>query len=530
MYSPLYRLVSMIMMALFATLPGFSEVTPRGAVSRAPLLHVNSPFAIKDQYIVVLKDEGTTQAGPDLEQIVRSAGGTVRFRYTTALKGFAVQLPAAAVEHLRTDARIAYIEADQYEQLDAVRSWGLDRVDQRFLPLDQTYTVPFTGAGVHAYIIDSGIRATHTDFGGRVSDQGFTAINDGNGTGDCNGHGTHVAGTVGGTTSGIAPGVILHSVRVFPCSGSTSNSNVIAGVDWVTANRVLPAVANMSLGGAPNTSKETAVRNSIAAGVTYVVSAGNNNVDACTQSPALVAEAITVGATDSQDLRASFSNYGTCVDLFAPGVSIIAPSFSSDTGWASKNGTSMAAPHVAGVAALYLQHAPSAAPAMVASAIINGATPNVVGEPGTGSPNRLLYAVLTPTATPTATRTSTPTNTPTTTNIPTNTPTVTPTATQTTAPTNTPTATRTSTPTNTPTVTRTTTPTATNTSTSTPTRTPTATQTTAPTTTPTATRTSTPTLTPTMTAVQPTVIPTPMMTGTPTQTHPATLFLPLIQN
>src|SRR5262249_51466616 len=232
-------------------------------------------------------------------------------------------------------------------------TWGIDRIDQRNLPLSGTYTYNFTGAGVHAYIIDTGIRATHQNFGGRVSSQGFTAINDGNGTNDCNGHGTHVSGTVGSSTYGVAKGVTLHAVRVLSCSGSGSTSGVIAGVDWVTQNRILPAVANMSLGGGVSTALDTAVNNSINSGVTYAIAAGDTNP--CTLSPARVAAALTVGATTMTDARSSFSNFGTCVDLFAPGSSITSTWNTSDTATNTISGTSMATPHVTGVAALYLQ-------------------------------------------------------------------------------------------------------------------------------------------------------------------------------
>jgi serine protease len=244
---------------------------------------------------------------------------------------------------------------------------------------------------VRAYVIDTGILAAHADFGGRVG-AGFTAINDGRGSNDCNGHGTHVAGTVGGNTWGIAKGVQLFGVRVLGCTGSGSNSGVIAGVDWVTANHVKPAVANMSLGGGASSALDTAVNNSIAAGVFYAVAAGNDNANACNYSPARAANAMTVGSTTSTDARSSFSNFGTCVDIFAPGSSITSAWYTSNSATNTISGTSMASPHVAGVAALYLAGNTTASPSAVTTAINNNATLNKVTSAGTGSPNRLLYS------------------------------------------------------------------------------------------------------------------------------------------
>jgi len=247
---------------------------------------------------------------------------------------------------------------------------------------------------VTAYVIDTGIRSSHAEFGGRVG-SGYTAVADGQGTNDCNGHGTHVAGTVGGNTYGIAKGVSLRPVRVLGCDGSGTNSGVIAGIDWVTANKTGPSVANMSLGGGVSAALDSAVLSSTNAGVTYAVAAGNDNgADACNGSPARVAAALTVGSTTNTDARSSFSNIGSCLDLFAPGSSITSSWNTSDTATNTISGTSMATPHVAGVIALYLQNNPSASPATVSSAVVNGATTNVVSNPGTGSPNKLLYSVL----------------------------------------------------------------------------------------------------------------------------------------
>lgn len=393
--------VLLLASALAACADSPTVVTPDEATP-GPAFSSVAGAAIPGRYIVVFRDD--VADAPGLARSLTAAhGGTLHYTYAAAIRGFAASLPEQAVAALQRNPNVSYIEQDQVITLAATQNnatWGLDRIDQRDRPLSTTYTYDATGAGVTAYIIDTGIRATHNDFGGRASNR-FDAFG---GTGaDCNGHGTHVAGTVGGATWGVAKGVTLVGVRVLDCGGSGTTAGVIAGVDWVTANHVKPAVANMSLGGSASSSLDQAVANSIAAGVVYALAAGNGDFigrpqNACNYSPARVAAGLTVGSTTSSDTESSFSNYGTCVDILAPGSSITSAWYNSNTATNTISGTSMATPHVAGAAALYLQNNSAASPATVANALVTNASLNKITlhsrSVSGGTPNRLLYTTF----------------------------------------------------------------------------------------------------------------------------------------
>jgi subtilisin family serine protease len=361
----------------------------------APLLGVHNAGTIAGQYIVVLNDNASSASLRSATSTATAAGGTIRFTYRTGLKGFSAALPAVALKAVRSLPSVKYVEANGRVHLAKKQhnppSWGLDRVDQRDLPLNSKYTyVKKAGSGVTAFIIDTGIRFTHQDFGGRAT-SGVDEV-DGGTADDCNGHGTHVSGTVGGTTYGIAKKVSLVAVRVLDCGGSGTWDGVIAGVNWVTGNHSGPSVANMSIQGGKMQSVNDAIEASISSGVVYAVAAANFGDNACNYSPASTPDAITVGATDRTDTRASFSNYGPCLDLFAPGVDIVSDWDTSDTATMTDSGTSMASPHVCGAAALYLGLHSSATPQQVRDAIVDNATSGKVANPGTGSPNLLLYS------------------------------------------------------------------------------------------------------------------------------------------
>lgn len=369
---------------------GFALVLPAQAATNG---------AIAGQYIVVLKDSSTglDNLNAVVDKVVHVHKGKVKHRYTTALKGFSVAMNESEVAKVAADPAVAYVEQDQLAHASTTQSspdWGLDRIDQRGRTLSGTYTYPNIAGNVTAYVLDSGIRISHADFGGRAVN-GHDFINDDSVANDCNGHGTHVAGTIGSSTYGVAKGVRLVGVRVLDCGGSGAYSDIIAGIDWVTRNAHKPAVANMSLGGSPSSTLDNAVQRSIDAGVTYTLAGGNDGTSACNQSPARAAAAITVGATNANDQRSIFSsgssNFGSCLDIWAPGSNILSTTASSNTSTGRMSGTSMASPHVAGAAALVLAANPSYTPAQVRARLVATATSDVLSNIMSGSPNKLLF-------------------------------------------------------------------------------------------------------------------------------------------
>src|SRR5216117_3082299 len=378
-----------VALAFLAALAGCETLSNPAQQSPDPGNRTAAIEAVPGQYIVVLRDNVADPATV-ANELVTAAGGSLLRVYTSAIKGFAAQLSAPAAAALEGNPLVASVEGDQVMRADVTQSmdangdpWGLDRIDQGALPLSRTYT--YTGAGVHAYIIDTGIWTLQPEFGGRANNV-FDAYH---ATGeDCNGHGTHVAGTIGAATYGVAKGVSLHGVRVLSCAGIGLNSDVIAGVDWVSANHVNPAVANMSLGGGKSPALDQAVTNLWNSGVFLAVAAGNDNVDACTESPSGAPSVFTVAASEKTDAKASYSNWGTCVELYAPG-SAIKSTYLATT--MTLSGTSMATPHVVGVSALYKATFGDASSATVANWIITNSTAGMITGNVSGTPNRLLF-------------------------------------------------------------------------------------------------------------------------------------------
>ena len=398
-------LLTALTVALVPGQPAVAGATSGGA---GEIRRAGGATAVPDSYIVVLRAAATGTAegvsapattaatvSATADRLAASYGGTVARVYPAALTGFEVRMPERAAKHLAADPAVAYVEQNHVVSLSGgvqlnPPSWGLDRIDQRYLPLDKKYVYPNKAPNVRAYVIDTGIRATHVDFGGSVTG-GYDAVDGALPADDCNGHGTHLAGTIGGELHGVAKDVRLIAVRVLDCNGSGTYANVIAGVDWTTHNAVKPAVANMGVGGGPSAALDAAVTASINSGIVYAVPAGSSNANACNYSPGRVPAALTVAGTTPTDARMSSANFGACVDLFAPGQGITSTWHTSNTATNTISGSSMASAHVAGCAAVIWSDNPTWTAGQVIAYLLGNATSGIVTSPGTGTPNRLLY-------------------------------------------------------------------------------------------------------------------------------------------
>ena len=391
----------------FAVLVSLSAVQTHAA----ELMSVDTSRAIEGKYIVVFKTPSVlnVQSSDAIADFASSQSASLSNLYNIdvaqefggILNGVVVNASDKTIQQMLSNPNIDYIEQDQMMSVNPLAQtnanqpnaiWGLDRIDQQDLPLNSNYYYDFDGSGVTAYVIDTGVRISHNEFGNRAS-HGYDFIDNDSDATDCNGHGTHVAGTIGGGAYGVAKNVNIVGVRVLGCNGSGSNSGVIAGINWVKNNATGPSVANMSLGGGASQATDDAVNNAVAAGISFVVAAGNDNSNACNYSPARAANAITVGSTTSSDSRSSFSNYGNCLDIYAPGSSIKSAWYNSNTSTNTISGTSMASPHVAGAVALYLDETPSLSPSQIDTMLSQRSTKNKVSDAKSGSPNELLYTL-----------------------------------------------------------------------------------------------------------------------------------------
>ena len=399
----MHRKLALLAVASAALTACSDPITSSGSARLAPIAEISSSVQtelVPNEYIVALRSAIVSQGqlSATALSMAAAAGAQITYVYGDAINGFAVKADANALAAIRANPSVEYVEPVQVMRAIATQaptpSWGLDRIDQANLPLNNSFTYPTGGGAVHVYIIDTGLLTTHNDFSGRVglSSNHIQPTGGSPAWTDCAGHGTHVSGTIAGTTYGILKTATVHAVRVLDCGGSGTSASVIAGINWVIANAVPPAVSNMSLGGSADITIDNATNAMANAGIVSAVAAGNSNgANACNFSPARAANAVTVGATTMTDARSSFSNIGTCLDIFAPGSAITSDYIGSNSATAILSGTSMASPHVAGVAALYRSLNPSATAAQTVAALINNATLNKVTNAGTGSPNRLLY-------------------------------------------------------------------------------------------------------------------------------------------